>query len=144
MQTNSCEDIDECNPSRCGEHTVCTNLPGSYQCDCLTGYQRGSGIDCVDINECLDSSTCALQANTVCVNQPGGFTCQCVNGFVKVDGQCEAVAATLTFVLRLTLDFESQRNNAVLWSSLQTVLESQTYFASFSSQFLAVQYIGVR
>ena len=144
LQTNTCDDVDECTPSRCGEHTACTNLVGSYECACLSGYQFGNDIDCVDINECLESSTCAAQQNTFCVNQPGGFTCPCVSGFVKVDGVCERVGATLTFVLRLALDFNTERNNALLWSSLQTVLESSRFFPSFSDQFLAIEYIGIR
>ena len=38
----STPDIDECseNSSPCGDHGVCTNTPGSFNCSCEYGYQR--------------------------------------------------------------------------------------------------------
>lgn len=37
-------DVDECQSSlhRCGEGQLCHNLPGSYRCECQTGYQYDS------------------------------------------------------------------------------------------------------
>lgn len=37
-------DVDECQGSlhRCGEGQLCHNLPGSYRCECQTGYQYDS------------------------------------------------------------------------------------------------------
>ncbi len=37
-------DVDECQNSlhRCGEGQLCHNLPGSYRCECQTGYQYDS------------------------------------------------------------------------------------------------------
>lgn len=36
-----CLDVDECETGthRCSEGQICHNLPGSYRCDCQTGYQ---------------------------------------------------------------------------------------------------------
>ncbi len=37
-------DVDECQSGlhRCGEGQLCHNLPGSYRCECQTGYQYDS------------------------------------------------------------------------------------------------------
>lgn len=37
-------DVDECQSvqHRCGEGQLCHNMPGSYRCECLTGYQYDS------------------------------------------------------------------------------------------------------
>lgn len=37
-------DVDECQDGlhRCGEGQLCHNLPGSYRCECQTGYQYDS------------------------------------------------------------------------------------------------------
>ncbi|XP_071068728.1 low-density lipoprotein receptor-related protein 4-like isoform X3 [Dasypus novemcinctus] len=42
----SCADIDECSMaySPCGQ--LCHNVPGSYSCDCVQGYQLHNGTDC--------------------------------------------------------------------------------------------------
>lgn len=34
-------DVDECQTGihRCGEGQICQNVPGSYRCNCQTGYQ---------------------------------------------------------------------------------------------------------
>ena len=37
-------DINECsNPSRCGTNSRCVNLPGSYRCNCNSGYTLRRG-----------------------------------------------------------------------------------------------------
>ena len=42
-----CADIDECiddNYNQCNEHADCINNPGSYSCECRTGF-HGTGFD---------------------------------------------------------------------------------------------------
>ena len=95
-QTSTCDDVDECSPSRCGDHTSCVNTAGGYTCTCLAGYTQGMGIDCVDIDECLSVGTCSGDANTVCVNQPGGHTCECQSGFNRIDGVCTGTHCRLS------------------------------------------------
>jgi hypothetical protein len=47
-------DVDECaDDTICGDNAICTNLPGSYQCDCNCGYIVGDGSDdCTPVSEC--------------------------------------------------------------------------------------------
>ncbi|XP_039353756.1 adhesion G protein-coupled receptor L4-like [Mauremys reevesii] len=43
---NSCRDIDKCqgpSPADCGPHANCINMPGSYYCSCVDGYEPSSG-----------------------------------------------------------------------------------------------------
>ncbi|XP_062609556.1 uncharacterized protein LOC134271356 [Saccostrea cucullata] len=74
----TCEtDIDECklNP-RIGEHELCLNTPGSYRCDCVTGFNKSEG-KCSDIDECKDPTSC----QQICINTNGSYQCDCGNGF---------------------------------------------------------------
>ena len=52
-----CLDIDECTqPNICVENARCTNVVGSYYCDCIPGYvgvgKLGMDKDCLDLDEC--------------------------------------------------------------------------------------------
>jgi len=50
-QGSFCEnDINECltNNGRCNLNALCTNLPGSFSCECIPGYQ-GNGFNCTGI-----------------------------------------------------------------------------------------------
>ncbi len=92
-----CEDIDECVASRdlnglfsatsvCDEHSLCVNTPGSYRCECKSGWKRSNNNDyCSDINECRDggenNGNCT--ANSVCRNLPGSYECRCLQGFTE-------------------------------------------------------------
>lgn len=52
-----CYDIDECQwdgdartqLGGCGDGTFCINLPGSFQCECLPGYQKLDNKNCLDV-----------------------------------------------------------------------------------------------
>lgn len=41
LSSSICADVDECQTGthRCAGGQICHNLPGSYRCDCQTGYQ---------------------------------------------------------------------------------------------------------
>ncbi|XP_074229358.1 nidogen-1 isoform X2 [Camelus bactrianus] len=41
----ACQDVDECQPSRCHPDAFCYNTPGSFTCQCKPGYQ-GDGFRC--------------------------------------------------------------------------------------------------
>ena len=50
---SSCADIDECRDrSSCGSGR-CTNVVGSFQCDCFDGFTNGPDITCVGQFLCL-------------------------------------------------------------------------------------------
>ncbi|XP_057716609.1 fibulin-1 [Corythoichthys intestinalis] len=94
-----CIDVDECQSGahRCGEGQLCHNLPGSYRCECQTGYQYDSfGRMCVDVNECwhYPGRLCAQ----TCENTPGSYQCSCTTGFrLSSDGNnCEDVNECLS------------------------------------------------
>ncbi|XP_043362778.1 adhesion G protein-coupled receptor E3-like isoform X13 [Dermochelys coriacea] len=90
---NTCQDIDECrgsSPADCGPHANCTNLPGSYSCSCIHGYETRSGKDkftharentCQDIDECHKiPNICG--PNATCINTNGSYRCECRAGYV--------------------------------------------------------------
>ncbi|XP_069063305.1 latent-transforming growth factor beta-binding protein 4 isoform X2 [Pleurodeles waltl] len=76
-----CADINECqNRSICGEHAMCQNLVGSFQCLCDQGYERAQdGRQCIDINECQNRSLCG--EHSMCQNLVGSFQCLCDQGY---------------------------------------------------------------
>jgi len=67
-----CVDIDECIEDQC-DHGTCRNKPGSFECDCESGWQ---GIFCeVDIDECADERSSPCNEDEYCANSQGSFSC---------------------------------------------------------------------
>ena len=78
-----CQDIDEClDATVCPSNSHCDNSIGSYVCGCNLGYEM-SGVECIDINECLNVSLYNCQPDSTCQNVPSNYTCQCNGGFVE-------------------------------------------------------------
>ena len=67
----TCNDVDECIASSCGNNQVCQNVPGTFTCACLDGYEP-SGDDCRPIDDCI-GVTC--DAGDVCIDI--GANAQC-------------------------------------------------------------------
>uniref|UniRef100_A0A8C3CXB7 Fibrillin-1 n=1 Tax=Cairina moschata TaxID=8855 RepID=A0A8C3CXB7_CAIMO len=71
-------DTDECsigNP--CGNGT-CTNVIGSFECNCHDGFEPGPMMNCEDINECAQNPLlCAFR----CINTYGFYECTCPVGY---------------------------------------------------------------
>uniref|UniRef100_A0A3Q4HMA0 Fibulin 2 n=1 Tax=Neolamprologus brichardi TaxID=32507 RepID=A0A3Q4HMA0_NEOBR len=91
LHLSFCIDTDECQMGthRCGAGQICHNLPGSYRCDCQTGYQYNAlRKACTDTNEC-DQSPCSQE----CANIYGSYQCYCRPGYyLKDDGHtCEDI-----------------------------------------------------
>ncbi|KAJ4979925.1 hypothetical protein NE237_010705 [Protea cynaroides] len=65
---DGCQDINECidpNNYPCSNTSLCTNLPGTYNCSCLNGYQgdgRKTGTGCTAIPKTSDQSFLLIQS----------------------------------------------------------------------------------
>jgi len=78
----ACVDIDECSVGSddCHAPASCVNLPGSFDCQCPTGYVYDLG-QCVDIDECQQQNG-GCDPVSRCTNEPGGRSCgPCAAGF---------------------------------------------------------------
>ena len=75
--------------SGCSEKSICHNLPGSFECKCLPGFDGDGLDDCVDIDECsLDENICSDSYHK-CLNTIGSYKCVCIDGFVTdLYGNC--------------------------------------------------------
>ena len=87
----TCYDIDEC--AR-GTHTctgyleTCENTVGSFNCPCISGFEKDASGRCEDIDECAEGThTCNAPSET-CRNTVGSFECPCSRGFEEKDGVC--------------------------------------------------------
>ena len=83
-----CIDVNECDQSPCAEHATCTNIAGSFTCDCNAGWS-GNGHVCSDINECDGTHSCA-EVGSVCINWDGFYECNCQNGYTGNGYNCVA------------------------------------------------------
>ena len=100
-----CTDINECDvgTDNCDMNASCHNLPGTYTCICLSGYE-GDGVTCTDIDECaLNTDNCDM--NATCNNTPGSFTCACNMGY-------EGNGVTCTDIDECALDTDNCDTNA--------------------------------
>ncbi|CAH3196086.1 unnamed protein product [Porites evermanni] len=71
-----CElDIDECTSQThdCSPNSECTNMQGSFQCECKSGF-TGDGKTCDGYE---------------CTNMQGSFQCECKSGFTGDGKTCD-------------------------------------------------------
>uniref|UniRef100_A0A665TJ01 Nidogen 1b n=1 Tax=Echeneis naucrates TaxID=173247 RepID=A0A665TJ01_ECHNA len=94
-----CHDVDECreSPGVCGSNAECTNLPGSFRCECLIGFMfAGDGRTCIEENRPVDhcqrgSHDCDIPERARCSYSGGSaFDCSCLPGFVGDGRVCRA------------------------------------------------------
>ncbi|XP_064612337.1 uncharacterized protein LOC135476257 [Liolophura sinensis] len=86
----SCEnDTDECLTIQCGSFQDCVNTPGSYRCECQSGYQLSENSQCTDVDECseLSLNDCDV-VSTNCVNVQGNYSCDCRQGYRRIGSAC--------------------------------------------------------
>uniref|UniRef100_A0A663E182 Nidogen 2 n=1 Tax=Aquila chrysaetos chrysaetos TaxID=223781 RepID=A0A663E182_AQUCH len=95
-----CRDVDECAEglSQCGPFTVCLNVPGSYRCECRSGYRPAEdGQACVPLapasDPCEDGThPCAPGDRARCLSHAGGHpTCECLPGYAGDGIDCSDV-----------------------------------------------------
>ncbi|KAI6068034.1 Nidogen-2 [Aix galericulata] len=101
-----CQDVDECEEglSQCGPFSVCLNAPGSYRCECRSGYRLAEdGHACVPplkpqipaalADPCEDGShPCAPGDRARCLPRAGGLpACECLPGYTGDGRVCTDV-----------------------------------------------------
>ncbi|XP_072842973.2 nidogen-2 isoform X1 [Pogona vitticeps] len=95
-----CVDVNECSEglSRCSPESVCVNTPGSYRCECASGYQLAADrVTCVGLtpppNPCEEGThSCAPADRAQCVyHGSGSFSCVCLTGYAGNGHNCTDV-----------------------------------------------------
>ncbi|KAL2304110.1 hypothetical protein Nmel_009402 [Mimus melanotis] len=93
-------DVDECTEglSQCGPFSVCLNVPGSFRCECRSGYRpAGDGQACVPLappsDPCQDGRhPCAPADRARCLSRGDGrATCECLPGYTGDGTHCSDV-----------------------------------------------------
>ncbi|XP_028415959.1 fibrillin-1-like [Dendronephthya gigantea] len=81
-------DVNECLDDPCDRKANCTNIVGSYICECRNGYE-GNGINCTDVNECTGENYCS--SNAACENNIGSYECTCNEGYIGSGTECDDI-----------------------------------------------------
>uniref|UniRef100_A0A667Y135 Nidogen 1 n=1 Tax=Myripristis murdjan TaxID=586833 RepID=A0A667Y135_9TELE len=96
----SCYDIDECRetPQVCGANAVCSNQPGTFRCQCASGFVFASdGRTCVAESRPVDhcqrgSHDCDAPDRARCSYVGGSaYVCSCLPGFLGDGRVCQDV-----------------------------------------------------
>ena len=90
----------------------CTDIPGSYKCDCVLGYE-GNGTLCesmvkcficdafmmmvyiLDVDECENVTLNNCDDNADCFDTEGSFTCTCREGYTGSGMVCQGMYWTV-------------------------------------------------
>ncbi|XP_065641589.1 fibrillin-2 isoform X7 [Hydra vulgaris] len=81
INVSVCNQSSKNNISLCSFNQQCFDTKSSYECRCLTGYEKTESGQCQDINEC-EGNVLACQPNADCINTNGSYYCKCKEGFV--------------------------------------------------------------
>lgn len=83
LESYDCIDVDECSlgTHNCSSNQTCSNIQGSFICNCSSGFTRVGNV-CVDVDECALGAPCGSSGN--CINTIGSFSCACKPGYGNV------------------------------------------------------------
>ncbi|CBZ55401.1 unnamed protein product [Neospora caninum Liverpool] len=76
-----CKDIDECKSFPCWQNSTCVNTPGSYRCQCDTGFTETGDNQCEEIDYCGTGQNKCDPHYADCVQSNGVYTCKCKDFF---------------------------------------------------------------
>ncbi|XP_045546693.1 adhesion G protein-coupled receptor E1 isoform X1 [Salmo salar] len=93
--TPPCGNMDECKEKTadCPNNSICVNTPGSYICNCQSGYTLTESR-CKDTDECNETTGICGEGGT-CQNQEGSYSCLCLPGYSNY-GKKQARCSVLT------------------------------------------------
>ncbi|XP_057209458.1 adhesion G protein-coupled receptor F5-like isoform X1 [Triplophysa rosa] len=84
---NECEDAE----SVCGPNSYCSNIIGSHNCSCWSGFaalNRNSPVSlnnpCVYVDKCVETPE-ICGPNSICNNTDGRYNCSCMSGYNVTD-----------------------------------------------------------
>ncbi|KYK70539.1 microneme protein MIC7 [Toxoplasma gondii TgCatPRC2] len=78
----ACKDINECEePDHCPENSVCINTPGSYRCECKTGFAKDAEGMCTGKDFCVTGENGCDPNFATCTPVVGSYACACKDGF---------------------------------------------------------------
>jgi len=84
---SKCYDFDECVNKTAECNQICTNVLGSYNCSCNSGYALQNRTYCADIDECAQA-THGCHINATCTNNAGSYSCACNNEYIGNGTAC--------------------------------------------------------
>ncbi|XP_065195184.1 uncharacterized protein LOC135826503 isoform X2 [Sycon ciliatum] len=98
---------DECSENPCSVNAICTDTLTHHVCQCLAGYS-GDGVECEDVDECMEGLHNCIDMNSVCQNSIGNFSCNCMTGYQRdaEDGPCVNINECLVGEAVCTMDRE--------------------------------------
>ncbi|XP_062319853.1 fibrillin-3-like [Osmerus eperlanus] len=99
----------------------CTSKGYSYSCKCKPGY-TGDGLNCTDIDECLDPSACP-SAKYECVNTVGSVRCSCRYQSTPESDRCgDSANPPGSNVFTVSMGWKTQRAGADGLNQLEKIL----------------------
>eukprot|EP01132_Coremiostelium_polycephalum_P001955 gene1955-2392_t len=127
---DTCVDIDECSeylnytatktPPCKLEFSTCINNDGGYTCKCHDGFTQ-NGNDCVDVDECQNSTLSNCPENTQCVNMIGSFAQNTDTNTLLDFPQFFNIRHTKKGILRM--NFKSSQNNLLSNNNNQITIQ---------------------